>query len=59
VSASGPRPGNRTSVEQRQCDACGRIAAYVLLPRGDGQVGALCMACLARSLGGMKDAPNW
>jgi hypothetical protein len=60
VSASGPRPGKKGApVEQRSCDACGRLAICVLLPKGGGQVGALCTTCLAGALGRMKDAPNW
>jgi hypothetical protein len=59
VNASDPSRGPRASVEQRKCDACGRVATCALLPKGGGEVGALCTACLTRSLGGMKDAPNW
>jgi hypothetical protein len=59
VSASDPRAAKRTPTEPRRCDACGRVTTCVLLPKGGGQVGALCTACLARALGGMKDGPNW
>jgi hypothetical protein len=59
VSGSDPRSASRPPTEQRTCDACRRLTTCVLLPKGGGQTGALCPRCLARALGGMKDAPNW
>lgn len=45
--------------EQRKCDACGKEAMCVLMPKGAGQTGAICLACLGGALRGMKDDRNW
>lgn len=31
----------------------------VLMPKGAGQTGAICLACLGGALRGMKDDRNW
>jgi len=45
--------------EQRKCDACGKEAVCVLMSKGAGQTGAICLACLGGALCGMKDDRNW
>jgi hypothetical protein len=52
--------GGRTRSENRRCDACGREALCVLLPRGKGvEPGPICMACLGKAVGGLRERPNW
>ena len=60
VSANDPKPqNNRVKTEQRRCDACGQLAVCVLLPKGGGQLGALCLFCVGRTFGGMKKDQSW
>jgi hypothetical protein len=59
MSSNQPRPGSRLSSEERKCDACGRTAICVLMPKGAGQTGALCLACIGKTLGGLKADRNW